>query len=296
MSAALPSETFSGAVPGTLPVASTDASPHDDSNDGDVPVAPAPSDVWKFELAAVTLFFGGLLYLLISGQYLRFVTPRMGWCLYVLLLFFALWGLDLAVRKPRISVKGAVSKCLVVLIPALLIMVPHSAMTGSSFDKFGGNTPLQIHFVSDSGSAAGTPVTVDTKSNKIPGLNAHAKTITISNANFGAWYDLLQAQPTRFAGYTITITGFVHRIPTMLAANQFVVARPLMTCCIEDISAFGLTSQLATSATRSLGENSWVTVSGTLSTTTSKVNGAQTALLKVTKVAPSSQVTGYFYR
>jgi putative membrane protein len=254
------------------------------------------SGLWKFEATAVTFCAAGLVYLLISGQYLRFVTPRMQWCLFVLVGFFAIWGIDLVVRKPRLRASGIVTKCLVVLLPALLILVPHSMMSGSSFDKFGGNQPLQVHFVSDSGAVIDVAAAEKMASQEIPGVDVSAKTITVSQDNFGAWYDLLQTQPTRFKEYKLTLTGFVHRIPTMLAANQFVVARPLMTCCIEDISAFGLTSQLATSSARSLGENSWVTVSGTLSTTTSKVNGAQTALLKVTKVAPSSQVTGYFYR
>lgn len=252
------------------------------------------SSLWVFEAAASALFALGIAYLLFSGQYLRFVTPRMAWCLYVLLAFFLAWGVDLAVRKPDLTPQGIISKCLVVLIPAVLILVPHSAITGSSFDKFGGNQPIQLQFVADSGADKGKPATVNTSSNNIPGLSVKTKTIAISNANFGAWYDLLQKAPERFAGYTVTMTGFVHRIPTTLGANQFLVSRPLMTCCIEDISAFGVPAEYARQA--SLTENSWVSVSGTLGTTTSKVNGASTPLLKITSVKTALQVTGYFYR
>lgn len=253
------------------------------------PKATARHSSWAFLFAALALFSAALIYLLASGQYLRFLTPRLAWCLYVLLTFLVVWAVDVAVRKPYISMAGVVSKCLVVILPALLILVPHSAITGSSFDKFGGNQPLQIHFVEN-----GTPISVDTTSNEIPGLDTAAKTITISNENFGSWYDLLQAQPTRFVGYRVTLTGFVHRVPTTLGKNQFVVARPLMTCCIEDISAFGLTSEYSKQA--SLGENSWVSATGTLATTKSKVNGSTVTLLKIDSVKKALQVTGYFYR
>lgn len=245
--------------------------------------------LWIFEFLSCLAATGGVLYLLISTQYLRFITPRMGWCLYVLLAFLLLWTVELLVRKPHISATGLLSRCMVVLLPAMLIVVPHSAITGSSFDKFGGNTPLQIQWVAD-----GKPVTVNTDSNNIPGLDSAKKTITIDNENFGSWYDLLQSQPTRFSGYTVTITGFVHRVPTTLGKNQFIVSRPLMTCCIEDISAFGLVSEYAGQST--LGENTWVSVSGTLTTTTSKVTGATTPLLKITHEKTALQVTGYFYR
>lgn len=244
---------------------------------------------WSFLFCALAAFASGLVYLLVSGQYLRFLTPRLAWCLYVLLAFLVLWAVDVAVRKPYVDYRGVVSKCLVVVLPALLIAVPHSAITGSSFDKFGGNQPIQIHFVDK-----GKVVQVNTHSSDIPGLNTAAKTITISNENFGSWYDLFQDQPTRFSGYQVQLTGFVHRVPTTLQKNQFVVSRPLMTCCIEDISAFGLTAQYSKQA--GLSENSWATFSGVLTTTKSKVNGATVPLLKVDSVRKSLQVTGYFYR
>ncbi|MCI1935593.1 MAG: TIGR03943 family protein [Bifidobacteriaceae bacterium] len=245
--------------------------------------------LWIFEFFSCLAATGGVLYLLISTQYLRFITPRMGWCLYVLLAFLLLWTVELLVRKPHLSATGLLSRCMVVLLPAMLIVVPHSAITGSSFDKFGGNTPLQIQWVAD-----GKPVMVNTDSDIIPGLDSAKKTITIDNENFGSWYDLLQAQPTRFSGYTVTLTGFVHRVPTTLGKNQFIVSRPLMTCCIEDISAFGLVSEYAGQAT--LGENTWINASGKLTTTTSKVTGATTPLLKITHEKTALQVTGYFYR
>ncbi|NBD25688.1 TIGR03943 family putative permease subunit [Paenibacillus glycinis] len=84
------------------------------------------------------------------------------------------------------------------------------------------------------------------------------------------WFiEKLQAMNTfvdNFQGKTLQITGFVYR-EDGLPANQLIIGRMAMTHCIADISPYGIIAEADNAA--SFANDTWVTITGTLSKTTS---------------------------
>ena len=64
-----------------------------------------------------------------------------------------------------------------------------------------------------------------------------------------------------FNGQEANIVGFIYRNPAMDGTDQFTVARFVMSCCVADAQAIGLTVEWPGGA--DLAEDSWVQVRGT---------------------------------
>ncbi|TVY10438.1 TIGR03943 family putative permease subunit [Paenibacillus cremeus] len=75
----------------------------------------------------------------------------------------------------------------------------------------------------------------------------------------------LNTFPSHFEGKSIKIKGYIYRDPE-LKGNQFMIGRLAMTHCIADIAPYGIIAEYPDAA--SLGNDSWVTLTGTLSQTT----------------------------
>lgn len=84
----------------------------------------------------------------------------------------------------------------------------------------------------------------------------------------------------RFIGKKLEMTGFVYRQEEM-KNNQFVVGRFSIQCCSADAAPFGVLVEYDRAPT--LADDSWVTVTGTISKT--KFNDIEIMVLKVEKVA-----------
>lgn len=101
--------------------------------------------------------FGALLlYFIGSGKYLTYVTPRMlpYLCFAALvMLVWAFWGLR---RMFRLQYKKRAAHCLVLAIPALLLLLPHAPMNYAdlSVGYIGGNTLAQGKAVNTLGKEA----------------------------------------------------------------------------------------------------------------------------------------------
>lgn len=98
------------------------------------------------------LVFGGLmLYLVSSGQYLSYVTPRMEPYLYFTATVMGIWAFVGLGRLFRPQHKVRAAHCFVLAIPILLLLLPHSPLNTAdlSGNYIGGNT-----FASQSGQSS----------------------------------------------------------------------------------------------------------------------------------------------
>ena len=90
-----------------------------------------------------------------------------------------------------------------------------------------------------------------------------------------------------FQNKKIKIKGFIYR-DAGLSSNQFIIARMGMTHCIADISPYGIIVESDTPT--QFANNSWVTLSGTISKTdfkgqtVIKINTTNSATAKAPKV------------
>lgn len=84
------------------------------------------------EFLCFFIFGGLLLYLAKSGKYLSYVTPRMEPYIYFASIVMGIWALTGFCRLFRPQHRLRSSHCLVVGIPILLLLLPHSPLTTSN--------------------------------------------------------------------------------------------------------------------------------------------------------------------
>jgi putative membrane protein len=271
------------------------------------------------------LTFGGVIfYLTASGRYLAYVTPRMAPYLYftsAVMLVWAVVGLG-RLFQPRYKVRSA--HCFVLVLPLLLLLLPHSPLSTA---ELAGNYLGAGALSSQSAAAvtvppASTPIppATDTQSALSPpedlpqttaaeppspvyeeeapllaGLDEAARTIVVSNDDFGSWLSELYVNMERYEGYTIVTTGYVFKDPAFIQDGEFVPARLMMSCCAADLVPVGLLCHYDEAS--QLEADSWVTVEGTLFIAQIEYEGQSydDPQLKVTKVTPAQAVEGYVY-
>ena len=215
----------------------------------------------------------------ISGSYTSFATPRtLPYLLIAIVILSALtvcaW-LGLFHATPRRAAQMLVA----LAVPALLIAIPAQARAASGgFDKYAGGRAIAIDYSSGQ--------------TKLAGLD---EAISISNDNFGAWYQVIDHNPQQYAGYTLKVTGFVSK-PSTLGPSQLLVSRQFMSCCILDMTPFGFTASY--DGKQQLHEHDWVQVSGMLQTGTIGDSGHthQGLILQVDHITTAEAPTGYFYQ
>ncbi|MCC7451876.1 MAG: TIGR03943 family protein [Anaerolineae bacterium] len=88
-----------------------------------------------------------------------------------------------------------------------------------------------------------------------------------------------------FNGQQADLVGFVYRDIRFKDANQFMVARFTVSCCVADASAIGVIVQSPQSA--SLSQDSWVRVKGTFQS--QDFGGQRTPILVAESVQPTDQ-------
>lgn len=235
------------------------------------------------------LIFGALLVrLTFSGAYLNYVTPRMKPYLYGLAALMFFWG-AVSVRSifhPRY--KSRIKRCLVLIIPILLLVFPPSSpaagamvkgVTGSSLSApFGGalSLPEETTQALDEYAYYGQDTlekpdeileTQPDNQAKTPppglnGLDKERKTITIADEDFSLWISELSNNAKAYDGYTVTIKGFVFLELEARKENEFALVRLSMWCCSADLSPMGLITEY--NGNVPLQENDWITVTGKL--------------------------------
>ena len=218
----------------------------------------------------------------LSGEYTLFTTPRAFAYLIiaaVLLVFLAIcaacgWFVISARDSWRILVSLA--------IPALLIIIPlqsSQSVNSGGFDKYAG----------------GRAIAIRGNNSRPAGLNEKSREIKVKNDDFGLWYDEIDHNLSKYAGHTITVTGFVSR-DASLGDGQFRISRQLMSCCILDMSPFGFVAQYPKAS--KIDDHKWVRVRARIIRGEVGVKGYQHSgvVLKVISLQFTQAPTGYFYR
>lgn len=244
--------------------------------------------------SASYLIFGALLVrLTISGTYLNYVTPRMKPYLYGLSVLMFFWAAVSVRNLFRPRYKSRIKRCMVLILPILLLAVPPSSPTAGAMVKGGAGIPrsLPVETTQDTTQASdeyayygqdtlekpedtleeeqnyeSQETQPDTQAKTPPpglnGLNKDTKTITISDEDFSPWITELNNHPEAYDGYTVTLKGFVYLDLEDKKENEFAVVRLSMWCCSADLAPMGLVA--VSNGKLPWGENSWITVTGKL--------------------------------
>lgn len=91
------------------------------------------------------------------------------------------------------------------------------------------------------------------------------------------------SNPAAFDGLDVDVVGFIYREPNM-EANQFMVARFTMSCCVADAFAIGLPIEVADESIAELADGTWIRVRGTLKAGT--FNGSAVPIITPTAIEP----------
>lgn len=244
--------------------------------------------------SASYLIFGALLVrLTISGTYLNYVTPRMKPYLYGLSVLMFFWAAVSVRNLFRPRYKSRIKRCMVLILPILLLAVPPSSPTAGAMVKGGAGIPRSspVETTQDTTQASDEygyygqdtlekpEDTLEEEQNyesqeaqpdnqaKTPppglnGLNKDTKTITISDEDFSPWITELSNHPEAYDGYTVTLKGFVYLDLEDKKENEFAVVRLSMWCCSADLAPMGLVA--VSNGKLPWEENSWITVTGKL--------------------------------
>ncbi|MBF9315061.1 TIGR03943 family protein [Bifidobacteriaceae bacterium NR002] len=217
----------------------------------------------------------------LSGQYTLFTTPRAFVYLIIASVLLVVLAFCAACGWFAVSSRDSWRILISVALPALLIIIPlqsSQSLSSSGFDRYAGGRAIAIRYNS-----------------RLSGLNEKSREIKVKNDDFGLWYDEIDHNLSKYEGYTITITGFVSRDAT-LGANQFRISRQLMSCCILDMSPFGLVAEYSSS--KNLAEHKWVQLRARIERGNVGVHGYQRAgvVLRVMSLRTAQAPTGYFYR
>ncbi len=93
-------------------------------------------------------------------------------------------------------------------------------------------------------------------------FDKNAPIIEIGDDDFALWYRDLSEDLQFYIGKTVKFKGMVARNPS-LASNMFVIGRPIMTCCADDIAYSGFVCRVPEPSPLRDGE--WVSVTAKIS-------------------------------
>lgn len=218
----------------------------------------------------------------LSGQYTLFTTPRAFAYLIIAAVLLLVLASCAALGWFDVSARDSWKILVSLVLPALLIIIPLQSsqrFSAGGFDRYAG----------------GRAIAIRSHNPRLSGLSEKSREIKVKNDDFGLWYDEIDHNISKYEGYTITITGFVSR-DTTLGASQFRLSRQLMSCCILDMSPFGLVANYKNA--NKLHEHEWVMLRARVSRGSIGVKGYQRSgvILKVISLKSAKAPTGYFYR
>lgn len=225
-------------------------------------------------------------YAAVDGSYTTLTTPRsLPYLIIGAVLLFVLatatWlGLFHATER------SVLRFLIALIIPALLIAVPFQPSSGSGgFDEYAGGRAIVIPRSSHKPDG----------SSQLHGLDTTNKTLTISDDEFGSWFEQIDHNPQRYVGYHVQVTGFVSKSRTF-DADEFELSRQFMSCCILDMTPFGFIASSGKAGTPH--NHDWVTVDAVIKQGAygSAGHERQGLILQVRSVSKAAAApTGYFY-
>lgn len=228
------------------------------------------------EIISYSLFAVLLFYLISTGKYQRYVTPKMLPYLYFTLIVMAIWTIVSLSRLYQPQSKMRVAHCFILVMPAVLLLLPHVSISSeelstklinkSQLTNSGKNISIDAkkkqEQIDDSPSVLNSDKNEGYDAFRISGLDSKNKKITVKDEDFSLWVDEIYMNLQNYVGYQITIKGFVFKDPETMGKNEFVPARLLMSCCVADLSPYGLVCNYDSS--HDLEKDSWVTVVGVI--------------------------------
>lgn len=270
------------------------------------------------------LFGATMLFLLWSGKYLSYVTPRMAPYLGFTVVVSGVMAVVSLRGLFRVEYKKRTGRYFVLILPILLLLLPHKEMavanlSGTTGLLTGGaisepsmpaedenqpqaaepelpqeqlkEEPKDEPVPEVKADASGIYMAADIYGEPLPlhGYDEVNRTITVNHEEFYDWLNEFFANPDQLEGFQVTMTGAVYKDPTIMKENEFVPARLLMTCCVADLAPCGAICTYEKAA--ELESDSWVTVTGTLY----RVEGQNGLRMQVTSVVPAEPVQGYLY-
>ncbi|MEE0970565.1 MAG: GTPase [Clostridia bacterium] len=126
-------------------------------------------------------------------------------------------------------------------------------------------------------------------------FDKNAPVIEIGDDDYALWYRDLSEDLQFYIGKTVKFKGMVARNP-VLAPNMFVVGRPIMTCCADDIAYSGLVCKLPEPS--SLKDGEWITVKAKISFENCKLYERKGPVLTANgtsfAVPPKNQVATFY--
>ncbi|WP_250227788.1 TIGR03943 family putative permease subunit [Anaeropeptidivorans aminofermentans] len=258
------------------------------------------------EILCYSIFGGLMIYLVKSGKYLNYVTPKMAPYLYFSAFIMAIWSFSSIRRLFLTKYKIRSMHCMVLAIPALLILLPHQALGASDFlgnyisvasflSNQGENIFKKVELLGNTLSSTQPDIYENEPSGALPGLDPENKRITLSDDNFFLWMNVLYADMKTYEGYTLITTGFIYKDPKIVKENEFVPARLAMTCCVADLVPMGLICRYNKAS--ELNPEEWVTVEGIIFTGTYEFGGKiyEEPQLEVIRITPAKPLEGYVY-
>ncbi len=84
--------------------------------------------------------------------------------------------------------------------------------------------------------------------------------IEIKDEDYAVWYRDLLESPAEYEGKNVLFTGYVEREEA--AENTFLIGRPLMFCCMEDLQFAGISCKVSDCEVRAVQPDQWITVLG----------------------------------
>lgn len=224
---------------------------------------------WQEALKCAVMLGMGLYLgaLILTNRLSNYINLQFGWLTVlsaILLIGMGLWSLW-QMRRPTTFGTGhlpiQLSSLFVLAIPLLLgIAVPSQPLSASAITGGVSLNPV-------GGSTVQSYVKPPLERNILEWLREFSNT----------------DNPAAFDGLEVDVVGFIYREPEM-EANQFMVARFTMSCCVADAFAIGLPIEVEDESAASLADGTWIRVRGMLKAGT--FNGEAVPIVTPTVIEP----------
>jgi putative membrane protein len=239
-----------------------------------------------------------LVYLTASGEYLRYLAPRMAPYLYFAAAVMLVWAVFGALRIRGAGARPRCAHCFVLAVPLLLALLPHRAMNASdaAFGAFSASRGAAALSPADTSPAppdtpADAPPPEAAPPAKLDGLDVTNRRITVGETDYYRWIQELYDNLDTYEGYTLSVTGFVFKDPDFMDGDEFVPARLMISCCVADLVLCGIPCRYDGADT--LTNDEWVTVEGVIER--GEYMGYEEARLSVTSLTPAEPIEGFVY-
>lgn len=284
------------------------------------------------ELISFAAFGGAMLYLVVSGKYLNYVTPRMMPYLLLSAAAMLVWAVSLVPRLFRPQYRPRTAHCFVLVIPLLLLLLPHGQistvgstglLTGSTLSGLSGQS---VPSATDSltgtsgGASSASASSASTVSSSADSSAAGSDTPSSPDGYLVKTSDgqvLKEIHGYDAAEKTITVSDdefYSWCSELFLNPDRFVGYQITLTgYVLKDIPTLGagefVPARLMMSCcvadlqpcgvvceydhVADLTANSWVTVTGTIEK--GEYQGSPEPQIHVASVTPAQEVEGYVY-